>query len=42
MHIFRLYLCYMISYVLTILSLGAYLFVKWSAIKKKVETARAG
>lgn len=39
--IFRLYLCYMISYVLTILSLGAYLFVKWSAIKKKVETARA-
>ena len=40
--IFRLYLCYMISYVLTILSLGAYLFVKWSAIKKKVETARAG
>ena len=39
--IFRLYLCYIISYVLTILSLGAYLFVKWSAIKKKVETARA-
>ena len=39
--IFRLYLCYIISYVLTILSLGAYLFVKWSAIKKKVEAARA-
>ena len=39
--IFRLYLCYIISYVLTILSLGAYLFVKWSAIKKKVEIARA-
>ena len=39
--IFRLYLCYIISYVLTILSLGAYLLIKWSAIKKKVEAARA-
>jgi putative MATE family efflux protein len=38
--IFTLYLCYMISYVLTIIALGIYTLVKWRAIREKVESAR--
>ncbi len=37
--IFRLYLCYIISYVLTIVTLGIYLLKKWRAIKVKVEAS---
>ena len=38
--IFRLYLCYIISYVITIITLAAYTMIKWRGIKEKVEPAQ--
>ena len=37
--IFRLYLCYIISYILTISSLGIYMMAKWRSIKERVASA---
>lgn len=37
--IFRLYLCYIISYCLTIAALGIYMLIKWRGIKERVEAA---
>ena len=36
--IFRLYLCYIISYVITIIALGVYMLIKWRGIKASIET----
>ena len=37
--IFRLYLCYIISYVATIAALAVYLLIKYRGIKAKIEAA---
>ena len=38
--IFRLYLCYIISYFITIAALGVYTAIKWRGIKARVEFRR--
>ena len=38
--IFKLYLCYIISYLITIAALGVYMAVKWRGMRERVEAAR--
>lgn len=38
--IYKLYLCYMISYVITIAALGIYMAMKWRGMRERVERAK--